>query len=86
MPEICRFYGMVITINWREHNPPHFHVRYAEYTGVFGILHIEQTEGQIPRRARSMVLEWAALHQQELLENWLRAQEKQPLNPIEPLS
>lgn len=86
MPEISRFYGMVIIIHGREHNPPHFHVRYAEYEAVFGIQRIEQIEGELPRRARSMILEWAALHQQELVENWQHAQKQEPLSPIEPLS
>jgi hypothetical protein len=63
VPTICRFYGIVITINWREHNPPHFHARYAEFEAVFEIQPIAQSEGNLPRMARSMVLEWAALHQ-----------------------
>jgi hypothetical protein len=77
---------MVITIRWRDHNPPHFHVRYAEDEACYEIRGIARMEGGLPPRAHSMILEWAALHQQELLDNWQLAQNRQPLKMIEPLT
>jgi hypothetical protein len=77
---------MVITIRWREHNPPHFHVRYAEYEASYTIQPIARLQGGLPQRAASMVVEWVALHQEELLDNWQRARNRQPLKEIDPLT
>jgi hypothetical protein len=84
MPELSRFLGIVIGMFYREHGPPHFHAVYGEYemtveieTGIF--------TGRFPKRALGLVLEWAALHRGELLENWALAREKQPLKRIAPL-
>jgi len=85
MPEICRFLGLIITINYREHGIPHFHVRYNEYQGVFSIQTFELIEGKLPKRVISLILEWAFDHKAELMENWELAMKKQPLNKIAPL-
>ena len=85
MPEICRFLGIVITINYREHGVPHFHVRYNEYQGVFSIQSFELLEGNLPKRVVSLVLEWAFDHKKELMENWELAMKKQALKKIDPL-
>jgi Domain of unknown function (DUF4160) len=86
MPEIARFYGMVITFNWREHPPRHFHVRYAEWEATIRLDTMELDTGDLPRRALALVLEWATLHREELEENWRRAQSRQAPLPIQPLS
>ena len=70
MPEISRFYGLRITMNYSEHLPPHFHVEYAEYEVQVGIANGEVINGSLPRRARAMVSEWASLHRAELEEDW----------------
>lgn len=70
MPEICRFLGIVISMYFDEHNPPHFHVRYNEYRAVIAIRSFNLLEGQLPARVRGLVEEWAELHQQELLAMW----------------
>lgn len=85
MPEICRFLGIIITMNFREHGVAHFHVRYNEYQGVFSIQTLELLEGTLPKRIISLVLEWAFDHKEELLKNWNLAKEQQPLDKIDPL-
>jgi len=68
-----------------EHAPPHFHVRYAEWKASFTIAPIRVYKGRLPSRAGGLVLEWAALHQQELLENWELAQAGKASKRVEPL-
>jgi hypothetical protein len=85
MPEISRFFGIVIRMYFDEHNPPHFHAIYAGREAQVGIDPIIVLEGKLPNRATSMVIEWAAIHQRELLENWQRLQNDRPIQKIEPL-
>jgi hypothetical protein len=85
MPEISRFFGIVIRMYFDDHNPPHFHAIYAGSEVQFGIEPIAILEGAIPSRAASMVFEWAALHQRELMENWRRLHNAQPVEEIRPL-
>ena len=85
MPRVSEFYGIVITMFYRDHNPPHFHAEYGEYVALVGIDPVEVIEGRLPSRARSLVLEWAALHQAELAENWRRGRRRQAPVRIAPL-
>lgn len=85
MPIVCRFYGITIELNWREHNPPHFHATYSGAEASYAIQTLELMEGRLPPRAHAMVLEWAARHRQELLENWIRVQNHQPPIRLSPL-
>ena len=85
MPEISRFYGIVIKIYFKDHNPPHFHAEYQEYKAEYNISTLEVLVGGLPKRANALVLEWAAEHRQELLENWNLASIPKKLNKIEPL-
>ncbi len=85
MPEISRFLGMVIVMYYQEHNPPHFHVRYNEYRAAFSIVDLALLKGKLPPKVLGLVMEWASLHQQELLENWNLAKEFHDLHPIAPL-
>ena len=62
MPEISRFYGMVIAMYYNDHAPPHFHVRYGKQKAVIGIDPLELLEGKLSRKAKSLVLEWATAH------------------------
>ena len=84
MPEISSFYGIIIYMYYKEHQPPHFHVWYNEYqceiTIKDGII-----TGQLPRRAARLVFEWLDLHYDELMENWNRSERKEALLKIEPL-
>ena len=86
MPELSRFFGIVIAMFAKDHVPPHFHARYGEYNGLFSIDTGELIEGQMPRRAVRLVQDWAELHKAELLENWVQSQSDNPtFNPIPPL-
>jgi hypothetical protein len=85
MPEICRFLGIVIAMYYREHQPPHFHAKYGDQTGVFSIEDLRLIEGSLPNRVISLVLEWAFEHRDELMKNWALAMAKQPLYKIAPL-
>ena len=84
MPEVSRFLGIVIAILYREHNPPHFHATYGEYDVTVGILD-GVVSGTFPKRALRHVLEWLELHQQELLNDWQLASQRQTLKQIAPL-
>ena len=70
MPEISRFLGIIITMYFDDHEPPHFHVRYNEYRAIVAISSLNVIDGQLPARVRSLVTEWAELHQEELLDIW----------------
>ena len=84
MPEISRFFGIVIYMNWREHPPIHFHAVYGEHEALI-TLDGQLYAGSLPSRALSMVREWLAMHRAELAENWALAQARRPLNLIDPL-
>ncbi len=85
MPEISRFFGIVIAIYWKEHGAPHFHAKYAGHRASFSIADLRLLEGSLPPRVRALVLEWAFLHRDELMADWELAMAKKPLLPIEPL-
>lgn len=84
MPVISRFFGIVIMMYWNDHNPPHFHAKYGDYEIIVSIEGII-IEGNFPKRALQLVIEWLSLHKEELLENWRRTQNGEPLKPIAPL-
>lgn len=81
MPEIARFYGIIIKLFFGDHPPPHFHAVYGEHNALFDIETFEMIEGDLPNRARKLVIEWANLHQKELLEMW-NNQEFRKLPPL----
>jgi hypothetical protein len=84
MPEICRFYGIIIFMNYNDHEPSHFHARYQEQEVIIEI----QTgivQGKMSRRALRMLFEWSEIYREELIENWERARERKPLKSIPPL-
>ena len=85
MPEISRFFGIVVKMFFDDHNPPHFHAEYAGSIALIGIRTLSVFSGRLPPRAMGLVIEWATLHQQELLADWERAQTQQDLRPIAPL-
>lgn len=77
MPVVSRFYGISIKMYFREHGVPHFHAIYAEFNGVFSLDPLELMEGDLPRRAERLVLEWADHYRAELLEMWRTQQFRQ---------
>jgi hypothetical protein len=85
VPEISRFFGIVIAMYYRDHEPPHFHAYYAEYEAVIAVETLAALRGGLPRRAMALVREWGALHKVELLADWERARAGDSPLPIAPL-
>jgi phosphomannomutase len=86
MPEVSRFFGISIRMYYDDHNPPHFHAIYNEDEAEVGINPITLLRGRLPRRALGMVMEWTAVHQQELLDNWELLRNDQAPRRIDPLN
>jgi hypothetical protein len=85
MPRISEFFGIGIYMYYNDHGPSHFHALYGDHEAVYTIDTLEILRGYLPRRAHSLVLEWATLHRIELRTNWERAREMIPLEQIAPL-
>jgi hypothetical protein len=85
MPEVSRFFGIVIRMYFNDHSPAHFHAEYGEYEALIEIETLAILRGNLPRRAMALVLEWAAIHRQELRLDWERARGGTPLLSIAPL-
>ncbi|MCI0476267.1 MAG: DUF4160 domain-containing protein [Anaerolineales bacterium] len=85
MPEISRFFGIVIQMYYDEHAPPRFHALYSGDEAQLAIDPIHVLTGGLPPRALSLVIEWAALHQRELMDNWNLARQDQKPRKIQPL-
>ncbi len=85
MPTISAFYGVLIQMFWSDHAPPHFHALYAEFEALIDIRTLEVIRGKLPRRALMLVLEWAAQHRDELIEDWKLCETKQQPRKIAPL-
>jgi hypothetical protein len=81
MPEVARFYGIIIKVFFGDHPPPHFHAVYGEYNALISIESLEIIEGDLPKRAQKLVMDWASLYQQDLLEMW-KSQEFRKLPPL----
>lgn len=85
MPEISRFFGIVIKMFFDDHNPPHFHAEYGSDLALIDIRNLSVFSGRLPPRVIGLVIEWGTLHQQELLADWDRARAQQELQKIAPL-
>jgi len=85
MPEISRFYGIIIYMFFGDHNPPHIHIKYQEHKAVINIYDGTVT-GSMPRRALKLVYEWMDLHYDDLMENWKLNEQRKLLKKIKPLS
>ncbi len=83
MPEISRFYGIVIKMFFKpkEHDPGHIYAIYGEKVGIFDLRTMQMTEGDLPKRAQELIIEWMSTYQNELLEMW----NKQELRKLPPL-
>jgi hypothetical protein len=84
VPVLSRFYGIVVYMNYRDHDPSHFHARYQDQE-VLVELESGIATGSFPKRALRFLLEWMDLHREELERNWTLARDHQPLEPIQPL-
>ena len=85
MPEISRFFGIVIRMYWRDHAPPHFHAVYGSFGCAINLQTLEVLSGGLPRRAMALTLEWAVEHREALMEDWELCATRQPPKPIPPL-
>ncbi|MEQ1656124.1 MAG: DUF4160 domain-containing protein [Nitrospira sp.] len=85
MPTISAFFGIVIRMYYDDHGPPHFHAYYGENMALIAVETLEVLQGRLPRRALSLVLEWAQQHRRELREDWQLAEVHEPLKNIAPL-
>ena len=85
MPEISRFFGIVIRMFFDDHNPPHFHADYGGDEALIDIRNLSVFAGRLPPRVMGLVIEWATLHREELFVDWERAREQQRLLEIDPL-
>lgn len=86
MPELSRFFGIIIAMFFDDHNPPHFHARYGGYKVSIGIRDFAVLDGYLPPRALGLVMEWADLHKDELTAAWNMTKENRIPQPIEPLT
>lgn len=85
VPEISRFFGIVIKMFFDDHNPPHFHAEYGGDSVLIDIRTLSVFAGRLPPRALGLVIEWATLNQKDLFANWERASKQQELQRITPL-
>ena len=85
MPEISRFYGIIIRMYGGDHPPAHLHAIYGEHEALIDIGSVEVIRGRLPLRARRLVYEWVRLHQDELHDAWERARRLEQPGKIEPL-
>jgi hypothetical protein len=84
VPVISRFFGIIISMNYREHGPPHFHAWYAGHNITVNIAD-GAVNGEMPKRALTLILEWWQLHREELSTNWGLAEARKPLMNVQPL-
>jgi len=85
MPSISSFFGILIYFYFKDHNPPHFHAVYAEYKAEIAIQTLTVEKGYLPPRVLGLVIEWAQIHKEELLENWEIAVNGGTFKQIKPL-
>ena len=85
VPEISRFYGIVVGMYFKDHARPHFHARYSGQTVVVEVRGLTVIKGSLPRRALALLMEWASKHQDELMQDWDLARAGKPLKKIAPL-
>ncbi len=83
MPEISRFYGIIIKMFFKpkEHEPSHIHALYGEHVGIFDLKTMEMTEGDLPIKAQGLIKEWISRNQKSLLQMW----DSQKLRKLPPL-
>lgn len=87
MPELCRFYNIIIRMIFNDtsqHHKPHVHIQYAEYEATVGI-DGELLAGSLPGKQMKLVLAWMVLHEDELYKAWNNAVRSIPFDKIEPL-
>ena len=85
MPEICRFFGIIIRMYYDDHNPPHFHAEYGDEEAQINIHTLAVIHGSLSSRTLGLVIEWASMHRKELLNDWELARKQKKPEKIQPL-
>jgi len=85
MPTISEFFGILVLMYYNDHAPPHFHAKYGDYEALIQISPVGLLKGNLPPRALSLVIEWALIHQDKLMEDWENARNNKKLQKIPPL-
>lgn len=85
MPKISEFFGIVIYMYYREHFPPHFHAIYGDDEALISIENLSIVEGNLSPRVLGLVIEWASINQEKLLQNWAHSRSHELLETIKPL-
>ncbi len=85
MPIISKFFGLVISMYWQDHMPPHFHATFGEDEALVDIRYAVVIRGHLPSSRLKLVLAWTEIHRDELTQNWERARNNDSLLPIDPL-
>ncbi len=85
MPYVSMFFGIIIRMFHKEHNPPHFHAEYQGQRGVFDFAGKLIKGNMKSKTAKKLIKKWAILHKEELIENWKKAEQKKQIDRIAPL-
>ena len=85
MPEISRFLGISIAMYFDDHNPPHFHVKYNDFRAIIWINDLKIIDGNLPPRVLGLVMEWAGMNKNKLVENWDMVKDTGKFFKIDPL-
>ncbi|MCK4840928.1 MAG: DUF4160 domain-containing protein [Methylococcales bacterium] len=85
MPEISRFFGIIIRMFYDDHNPPHFHAEYSGKKAVFDFNGNILKGSLESKTATKLVRDWVDIHVSELEKDWTLAKASQEINKIEPL-
>ena len=85
MPNVCNLGGIYVRIDYKGHNPPHFHAKYAEHNIVVHIRDLRVLRGSLPKPKERLLFAWAKVHRQELMDIWMAAQRDEgEIKPIPP--
>lgn len=85
MPELCRFFGIIIRMYYNDHDPPHVDAVYGDEEALIEVDTLAVVRGELPRRSLALVVEWAVLHRNELRRDWDLARSGRTPEPIAPL-
>jgi len=85
MPEISRFFGIIIKMFYDDHAPPHFHAYYQNFNATFSIRTGQMIDGKFPQKQSAFVTAWALLHEKELMANWKALVSGKEANKVAPL-
>jgi hypothetical protein len=86
MVQIARFFGIIISMYYKDHSPPHFHAQYNDFEVMIAIHDLRILQWNLPPKALALVIERASIHQKELQKNrekWLQEQSFDKIAPLQ---